>query len=74
MMLFQIIQNEFFALQEEYIKTIDPRSVFCKEKNPTLALKSAKKIICLKLSFQLEELDWAFGTMGNTDKAKHLLL
>jgi hypothetical protein len=24
MMLFQIIQNEFFALQEEYIKTIDP--------------------------------------------------
>jgi hypothetical protein len=27
----------------------------------------------LKLRFsQLEELDWAFGTMGTQDKAKHL--
>jgi hypothetical protein len=24
------------------------------------------------LDFQLEELDWAFGTMGTQDKAKHL--
>jgi hypothetical protein len=42
--------------------------------NPTLAPKSAKKIICLKLLVfsQLEEPDWAFGTMGTQDKAKHL--
>jgi hypothetical protein len=63
--------KRIFALQEEYIKTIDPVIRFLQGK--IQHSKSAKKIICLKLRFsQLEELDWAFGTMGTQDKAKHL--
>lgn len=66
--------NRIFALQNEYIKTIDSVIAFLQGKNPTLALQ-----ICsgdfLPEAFrfaQLEEMDWAFGAMGMQDKAKHL--
>ena len=66
--------ERIFALKEEYISTIDAVILFLQGKNPTLA-----HLICQE-SFlpeaarfdQLEELDWAFGIMGNQDKAKHL--
>ena len=43
-------------------------------KNPTLALQICQEDFLPEASrfAQLEELDWAFGTMGTHDKAKHL--
>lgn len=62
------------ALQEEYLKTIDPVIAFLQGKNPTLALQICQEDFLPEASrfAQLEELDWAFGTMGTQDKAKHL--
>jgi hypothetical protein len=40
--------KRIYALQDEYIKTIDPVIAFARQ-NPTLAYKFAKKIICLRL-------------------------
>ncbi len=62
------------ALQDEYIKTIDPVIAFLQGKNPTLALQICQEDYLPEASrfAQLEELDWAFGTMGTQDKAKHL--
>ncbi|RED23826.1 radical SAM superfamily enzyme YgiQ (UPF0313 family) [Flavobacterium cutihirudinis] len=78
---FQIVENEIsdnskriFALQDEYIKTIDSVIQFLQGKNPTLALQICQEDFLPEASrfAQLEELDWAFGTMGTQDKAKHL--
>jgi hypothetical protein len=51
---------------------IDP-SVFCKEKS-NLSTQICQEDYLPEASrfSQLEELDWAFGTMGTQDKAKHL--
>jgi len=61
-------------LRESYIQTIDQVIAFLQEKNPTLA-----HVICegnylpeASRFAQTEDLEWAFGTMGNRDKAKHL--
>ena len=83
--LFQVSNSKFqedysenakriFALQEEYIKTIDSVIAFLQGKNPTLALQICQEDFLPEASRfeQLEELDWAFGTMGTQDKAKHL--
>ncbi len=67
--------QRIIALQDDYIQTIDAVILFLQGKNPTLS-----HVICQE-SFlpegsrfaQLEEdLDWAFGSMGTQDKAKHL--
>ena len=62
------------ALQQEYIKTIDAVIAFLQGKNPTLALQICQEDFLPEASrfAQLEELDWAFGTMGTQDKGKHL--
>ncbi|WP_281337228.1 B12-binding domain-containing radical SAM protein [Flavobacterium eburneipallidum] len=66
--------KRIFALQDEYIKTIDSVIAFLQGKNPTLALQICQEDYLPEASrfSQLEELDWAFGTMGTQDKAKHL--
>ena len=66
--------RRIFALQDEYLKTIDPVIAFLQGKNPTLALQICQEDFLPEASrfAQLEELDWAFGTMGTQDKAKHL--
>ncbi|WP_035662602.1 B12-binding domain-containing radical SAM protein [Flavobacterium seoulense] len=66
--------KRILALQEEYIKTINPVIQFLQGKNPTLALQICQEDYLPEASrfVQLEELDWAFGTMGTQDKAKHL--
>ncbi|MBA4277277.1 radical SAM protein [Flavobacterium sp.] len=66
--------QRIFALQDEYIKTIDSVIAFLQGKNPTLALQICQEDYLPEASrfAQLEELDWAFGTMGTQDKAKHL--
>jgi hypothetical protein len=66
--------KRIIALQDEYIKTINPVISFLQGKNPTLALQICQEDFLPEASrfAQLEELDWAFGTMGTQDKAKHL--
>jgi len=84
--LFQIKSEQFkveerspnaqriLTLQNEYIKTIDAVIGFLQGKNPTLALQICQEDFLPEASrfSQLEEMDWAFGTMGTQDKAKHL--
>jgi len=66
--------KRIFSLWDEYIKTIDSVIAFLQGKNPTLALQICQDDYLPEASrfAQLEELDWAFGTMGTQDKAKHL--
>lgn len=66
--------QRILALQNEYIKTIDAVIGFLQGKNPTLALQICQEDFLPEASrfSQLEEMDWAFGTMGTQDKAKHL--
>jgi hypothetical protein len=66
--------KRIIALQDEYIKTIDSVIAFLQGKNPTLALQICQEDYLPEASrfAQLEELDWAFGSMGTQDKAKHL--
>lgn len=80
--LFQLLNRQpatdnckrILALKDEYLKTIDPVIAFLQGKNPTLALQICQEDFLPEASrfAQLEELDWAFGTMGTQDKAKHL--
>ena len=63
-----------FALQSEYLRTINSTIAFLQGKNPTLARQ-----ICSGNFFpeaarfqQLDDLEHAFGQMGLQDKAKHL--
>ncbi|MBC3788075.1 B12-binding domain-containing radical SAM protein [Spirosoma utsteinense] len=61
-------------LQADYVGTIDPVIRFLQNKNPTLAHSICDRTYLPEASrfAQLEELDWAFGTMGIHDKARHL--
>ncbi|HEX8574935.1 MAG TPA: B12-binding domain-containing radical SAM protein [Flavobacterium sp.] len=66
--------QRIFVLQDEYIKTIDAVIAFLQGKNPTLALQICQEGFLPEASrfSQLHELEWAFGSMGTQDKAKHL--
>ncbi len=66
--------QRIFKLQNEYLQTITPLIKFLQFENPTLAYN-----ICdgdfLPQAFrfeQLDDMDWAFGTMGIQDRARHL--
>ncbi len=62
------------ALKEEYIRTIDDTIFFMQGKNPTFAHLVCKRDHLPEASrfAQVHDLDWAFGSMGIQDKAKHL--
>ncbi|MCX2574286.1 B12-binding domain-containing radical SAM protein [Pedobacter sandarakinus] len=66
--------KRIYALKADYLRTIDAVIAFLQGKNPTLALQiCGDDFLPQAARFeQLEELDWAFGTMGTQDKAKHL--
>ncbi len=66
--------KRIIALKDEYIKTIDSVIAFLQGKNPTLSLQICQEDYLPEASrfAQLEDLDWAFGSMGTQDKAKHL--
>jgi len=66
--------QRILALKDDYMKTIDAVIGFLQGKNPTLALQICQEDFLPEASrfSQLEEMDWAFGTMGTQDKAKHL--
>ncbi|MBL4650790.1 MAG: radical SAM protein [Aureispira sp.] len=60
-------------LQESYLQTIEPTIAFLQHKNPTLAHNICSRSYLPESSrFQsLNDLEWAFGTMGTQDKARH---
>ena len=61
-------------LKSDYIRTIDAVIGFLQHKNPTLAHAICTGNFLPEASrfAQLEDLEWAFGTMGTHDKARHL--
>ncbi len=66
--------TRIIALQQDYIQTIDAVILFLQGKNPTLSnLICQDNFLPTASRFQQkDDLDWAFGNMGNQDKAKHL--
>lgn len=66
--------KRILALKDEYIKTIDAVIAFLQGKNPTLALQICQENFLPEAARfeQLDELNWAFGSMGTQDKGKHL--
>ena len=81
--LFQVSGFEFqfsdnsqriFALKDEYIKTIDSVISFLQGKNTSMARQICSGNFLPEASrfAQLDDMEWAFGTMGMHDKAKHL--
>ena len=73
-----VIQSEnsqrILALQKDYLSTIDLVIAFLQHKNPTLAHAICENDFLPEASRfrQLGDLEWAFGTMGQQDKARHL--
>lgn len=83
--VFDAIQNQnlnslspnakrMFRLREEYLGTIDSVIAFLQFKNPTLAYNICEGDFLPQASRfdQLEDLEWAFGSLGVQDKARHL--
>lgn len=71
----ELSENSFriYSLKEDYISTIDPVIRFLKNANPTIAHSICDRSYLPEASRfqQLEDMDWAFGTMGIHDKARH---
>lgn len=72
----ELTENAFrvYHLRDEYIATIEPVISFLQNKNPTLAHSICDRTYLPEASRfkDVEDLDWAFGTMGTQDKARHL--
>jgi hypothetical protein len=66
--------RRILRLQEEYLSTIDPVIRFLQFDNSTLAYNICDGDFLPQASRfdQLDDLEWAFGTMGIQDKARHL--
>lgn len=66
--------QRIFALQAEYIKTIDAVIAFLQDRNPSLARQICSGNFLPEAArfAQLDDMEWAFGNMGMQDKAKHL--
>lgn len=63
-----------FKLQREYLKTIGPVISFLQGKSPTLAHQICARNYLPEASrfTELADLEWAFGSIGIHDKARHL--
>ncbi|MFC5408702.1 B12-binding domain-containing radical SAM protein [Larkinella bovis] len=72
----ELSENSFriFSLRDDYITTIDPVIRFLQNKNPTLAHSICDRSYLPEAArfSDLDDLEWAFGTMGIHDKARHL--
>ncbi len=66
--------KRIYLLKNEYVQTIDSIVLFLQNKNPLLAYLICEGDYLPEASRfdDLEDLDWAFGSMGIQDKAKHL--
>ncbi len=62
------------SLREDYVNTIDAVISFLQGKDPTLAHLLCKRTFLPEASrfAQVDDLSWAFGSMGIQDKAKHI--
>lgn len=65
--------QRIFSLKDDYIKTIDSVIAFLQGKNPSLARQiCAGNFLPEAARFdQLDDMEFAFGSMGIQDKAKH---
>ena len=66
--------ERIITLKDDYINTIDDVILFLQGKRPTLAHLICKRDFLPEASrfAQLDDLHWAFGSMGTQDRAKHL--
>ena len=66
--------QRMLRLKQSYIRTIDHVISFLHDKNPTLAHVIAEQNYLPEASRfqQVSDLEWAFGSMGVRDKARHL--
>ena len=66
--------RRIISLKEDYINSIDPVIEFLQGKQPTLAHLISKRNFLPEANrfLQLDDLQWAFGSMGVHDKAKHI--
>lgn len=66
--------RRIMALKEEYLKTIDSVVAFLQGDNQSFARQITSENCLPQASRfdQISDLDWAFGTMGFQDRAKHL--
>lgn len=71
---FEPNSQRIFTLKENYIKTIDSVITFLQGKNPSLARQICSGNFLPEASrfSQLDDMEFAFGSMGLQDKAKHL--
>lgn len=62
-----------YRLRRKYLQTIAPVIAFLQDKNPTLAYTISEGDYLPEASRfeQLEDLEWAFGTLGIRDKARY---
>ena len=66
--------QRIYTLKDDYIKTIDSVIAFLQGKNPSLARQICSGNFLPEASrfAQLDDMEFAFGSMGMQDKAKHL--
>lgn len=66
--------QRIFSLKYDYIKTIDAVIAFLQGKNPSLARQICSGNFLPEASRfdQLDDMEFAFGSMGMQDKSKHL--
>lgn len=66
--------RRIIALQDLYVQRIEAVILFLQGKNPTVSHLICQDGFLPEASrfAQLDDLDWAFGSMGTQDKAKHL--
>jgi hypothetical protein len=67
--------RRIMSLEQDYIQTIGPVIDFLQDKNPTLThlICSGNYLPEASRFEQVADLEWAFGTMGTRDKARHLV-
>lgn len=66
--------ERMLRLKKSYLRTIEPVISFLHDKNPTLAHVISEQNYLPEASRfqQVTDLEWAFGSMGTRDKARHL--
>lgn len=66
--------RRIFFLQDYYLETIEEVISFLQGRNPTLAHQICTRNYLPEASRfqQLDDMDWAFGSLGIRDKARHL--
>jgi hypothetical protein len=66
--------KRIYALRDSYIHTIDPVIRYLQDDDPTLSYFICERNFLPEASkfAQIEDVEWAFGTMGIRDKARHI--